>query len=443
MIRVGVIGCGRISDLHVLGYADRNDAAIVAVCDVDRANAEAKVKQWQLEDVEVYEDYRVLCESGAVELVEIIVPHHLHYEIASFAIGCGLHVSLQKPLSLSLAEADRLVEAAENSSGVVRLYENFLFYPPVLKAVELVNQGMIGEPLAVRLKSNAGYSPEAWSIPLSALLWRHDPERCGGGPLVFDDGHHKFSLAWLFLGQPSDVYAWIGSTDVLGFEVDAPSLVSMRYLSGAISSLEVLYSPDLLIEGTCHYPQDDRMEITGTAGVIWVNRGHGQIGDPAPVVCYRDGQVDRYDCETGWEQSFIGATHSFLDALATGTEPMLTLTQGRDILAAALGAQASAATGSAVSLPPPIGRSPSAVRASLPTAPAVRRDGDGLAQRDGVGGTPRAHQPRVRRDGDGLAQRDLSNSRQAAARRDEGEQHDSGDSRDNRQAAARRDEGEG
>ena len=365
MLRVGIIGCGRISDLHALGYRDRDDAGIVALCDVDRTNAASKAAQWGLPEAEIFDDYRKLCESGLVDLVEIIVPHNLHYELAAFAIDCDLHVSLQKPLALSLADADRLLSAATGSSKVVRLYENFLFYPPVLKALELIEQGLIGEPLSVRLKSNAGYSPSAWDIPFSALLWRNNPEESGGGPLVFDDGHHKFSLAWIVLGQPAEVHAWIGSTYVLSFELDSPSLVSMRYESGAVASLEVVYSQELLIEGTSHYAQDDRMEITGTRGVVWVNRGHGQIGDAPPVVSYADGRVETYECETGWEQSFIEATRSLLDTIAAGREPVLTLAEGRDVLAAALAAQRSARDGSSVSVDAPVGRSAQAVRSEL------------------------------------------------------------------------------
>ena len=369
MLRVGIIGCGRISDLHALGYRDRDDAGIVALCDVDRTNAASRAEQWGLRDAAIFEDYRDLCQSGLVDLVEIIVPHHLHYELAAFAIDCDLHVSLQKPMSLSLDDADRLLSAASESSRVVRLYENFLFYPPVLKALELIEQGLIGEPLSVRLKSNAGYSPSAWDIPFSALLWRNNPDECGGGPLVFDDGHHKFSLAWIVLGQPAEVHAWIGSTYVLSFELDSPSLVSMRYGSGAVASLEVVYSQELLIEGTTHYAQDDRMEITGTRGVIWVNRGHGRIGDAPPVVSYADGRVETHECETGWEHSFIGATRSLLDTIAAGREPVLTLAEGRDVLAAALSAQRSAKDGSSVRVPSPVGRSAQAVRAAL-VAPA-------------------------------------------------------------------------
>ena len=371
MLRVGIIGCGRISDLHVLGYRGRADAEIVALCDVSIPAVAAKASEWGLDPVDLYDDYRELCASGRVDLVEILVPHHLHSEVATFAIGCELHVSLQKPLALNLDDADRLVELASGSERTVRLYENFLFYPPVLKASELISQGVIGEPLAVRLKSNSGYSPDAWSIPWSALLWRLDPTTCGGGPLTFDDGHHKFALAWLMLGQPAEVHAWIGETDILGAKIDSPSLISMRYSSGAVGSLEVVHSPQLLISGTSHYAQDDRLEVTGTRGVIWVNRGHGQIGDPPPVVSYADGHVETYDCERGWEHSFIGATRHLLDTLADGRPPILGFAEGRDILAAALAAQRSAASGAAVTVDEPVGRPHRTVRASLPSQSAA------------------------------------------------------------------------
>ena len=107
------------------------------------------------------------------------------------------------------------------------------------------------------------------------------------------------------------------------------------------------------------------MEITGTKGVIWVNRGHGQLGDPPPVASYTDGRVETYQCETGWEHSFIGATRNLLDVILARREPILTLAEGRDVLAGALAAQRSAQTGSVARVEDPVGRSPQAVRAAL------------------------------------------------------------------------------
>ena len=83
-------------------------------------------------------------------LVQVLLPHHLHCEAALAAMDAGKHVSLQKVMTTTVADADRLVERAKTASGVFRVFENFIFYPPVMKAKELIEQG------ASRVSGQAG-----------------------------------------------------------------------------------------------------------------------------------------------------------------------------------------------------------------------------------------------------------------------------------------------
>jgi len=102
---------------------------------------------------------------------------------------------------------------------------------------------------------------------------------------------------------------------------------------------------------TDHYAQDDRIEITGTKGVIWVTRGHGKMLDVPPVVLYRDRKTYTFsDMPTGWEHSFINSTRYFIEAYFKGEPPSLTGEQGREILRFALAAQESARSGQSVKL---------------------------------------------------------------------------------------------
>ena len=250
-------------------------------------------------------------------------------------------------------EADRLVAAAEASDRPFKVFENFLFYPPVVRARELIADDAIGTPLSIRIKSNPGRSATAWDVPASAVAWRQRPEHSGGGPLVFDDGHHKFALAWHFMGPPEEVHAWIGSTaGEGGYLFDAPAMVSFRFSGQRVGNLEVVYSPGLQVD-TDHYAQDDRVEITGTEGVILINRGHGQLGDVVPLQHYRDGRwTDYRDLETGWERSFVHATRHAIEALRRGVQPRLSGREAREILGFALAAEESARAGRAVAVPP-------------------------------------------------------------------------------------------
>ncbi len=350
-IGVGIIGTGRISDLHAIEYLNDPKAEIVALCDRDANLARQRAAAWGLRDPFITDDLAELLKRPEVDLVEILLPHHLHRPAALAAIAAGKAVSLQKPMCLNLAEADEVVEAARQAGVPFRVFENFIFYPPVMKATELIAEGAIGEPLTIRIKSNPGSSRTAWKIPPGASAWRQQASLSGGGPLVFDDGHHKFALAWHFMGQAEQVHAWISHTTAAdGFVFDAPAMISFRFPGNRYGNLEIVYSKDLLLE-TRHYPQDDRVEITGSKGIIWINQGHGKLGETPPVQLYRDGALTSYTLmDTGWEWSFIHSTRYHLKALREGLPFKLTGAEGRDVLRFALAAEESARIGKAVSL---------------------------------------------------------------------------------------------
>src|SRR5512136_2489655 len=103
-VRAAIVGCGRISDLHQLGYRDRQDARIVAVCDTNKSHANQKAKAWGVE--KVYTDYTQVLEDKEIEAVELLTPHHLHCSMTVQAASAGKHISVQKPMALTAAEAD-------------------------------------------------------------------------------------------------------------------------------------------------------------------------------------------------------------------------------------------------------------------------------------------------------------------------------------------------
>ncbi len=349
-INVGIIGAGRISDLHAMEYLQNPGARITALCDRNVAGARAKAAEWGIGGIAIEDDIDRFLARNDIELVEILLPHHLHLPVALKAIAAGKTVSLQKPMCLNLDEADQLVAAAEASDKPFKIFENFIFYPPVLKARELIDSDAIGTPLSIRIKSNPARSKTAWDVPAAANAWRQEKTHAGGGPLVFDDGHHKFALAWHFMGDPEEVHAFIGDCEGPGgIRFDAQSIISFRFPGNRIGNLEIVYSPEMELV-TRHYAQDDRVEITGTKGVIFINGGHGRLGATPPVVLYRDGILSTYDVPTGWEQSFVLSTRHYINALQTGGAPVLTAREGRQILRFASAAEQSAREGRTIRL---------------------------------------------------------------------------------------------
>lgn len=102
-VHVGIIGCGRIATLQVLGYLDHPRAEVTAVCDRDEHLMRQRQVEWGAK--KAYTDYAQLLADPDVNAVEILLPHHLHRDVAIAALQAGKHVSLQKPLTLRMTSS--------------------------------------------------------------------------------------------------------------------------------------------------------------------------------------------------------------------------------------------------------------------------------------------------------------------------------------------------
>ena len=349
-VRVGIVGCGRISVLHEMGYRGRNDARIVAVCDTNKGRAQERAKAWGVS--KVYTDYEDLLADPEVDLVELLVPHHLHADMTVAACQAGKHVSVQKPMALSVAEAERMIAAAKKQGVLLRVYENFVFYPPHVRAKEMIEAGEIGEPQMIRLHVGTGTSKTEWHVPLSAWVWRFDERKSGGGPLIFDHGYHLFSLARYLMGDVARVYAWFDKSPVGGLvprqlaQVDAPATIMFQFKSPRrYGVLDFVHTPDMVMD-SIYYADDDRLEVIGEKGIIFVNRCTARTVDLPPLMLFRDGvtkpvPVDRYE----WHDSFVACTRHLIQVLTNGGRPVLDGEEGKAVLQFVLAAHISAREG--------------------------------------------------------------------------------------------------
>jgi predicted dehydrogenase len=344
-IGVGIVGCGRISDLHELGYRDHEDARIVAVCDSNRQRAKQQAGYWGVD--RIYSDFGELLGDPRIDLVELLVPHHLHCPMTIQAAQAGKHVSVQKPMALNALEADQMIEAAEKAGVVLRIYENFVHYEPARKAKALIDAGEIGKPVMLRMHINTGASPNGWKIPLSAWLWRFNEKKSGGGELVFDHGYHLFSLAHHLMGQVKRVSAWIDRTPVApGVFVDAPATIMMQFKAErAYGVFDISHTPNIVMNSK-YYSDDDRVEVVGEKGNLLINRYTTKTLDLPELMLFKDGLTQSIPIERpAWADSFVDATHHLIDVLKHGGDPQLDGPTGKAVLQLTLAAQISAREG--------------------------------------------------------------------------------------------------
>ncbi|HOO23387.1 MAG TPA: Gfo/Idh/MocA family oxidoreductase [Clostridia bacterium] len=364
-MRFVLVGCGRIATLHVAGYKDRDDAELYGVYDKSRQTAEKFAAEHDIPVV--YDSYEDVLADPTVTGVEILVPHHLHCEMTIKACEAKKHVSVQKPMALNLEECDKMIAAAKKNNVKLKVFENFVHYPPYLFIKDLIAKGEIGEIVGIRYKMNNGgllscnipaskimskganaeneLEPTGWKVNTLSWTWRLNDTLAGGGPVVFDDGYHKFSLFLDIGGSVEKVKAWIDETPILGGCCqDCPAVVMWKYRDKKVYGVWDITSSDSLYIKSKYYTCDERMEITGSRGIIWLTRCTAEmLSDIAPVVLYKDGKITEYwDFPHDWQDSFIYSTHDFIDAIKEDREPVLSGERGREVLQFALAAIESA-----------------------------------------------------------------------------------------------------
>jgi UDP-N-acetyl-2-amino-2-deoxyglucuronate dehydrogenase len=268
-IGVGLIGLGSISYAHEAGYAELGEACqLVALCDVNEEEVNNRIGMY--EGAKGYTRYQDLLENPDIDMVDITVPHVLHYEIAKAALENGKHVLVEKPITVKSGQGEELIALAKQKGLKFSVAENTRFVIAYLKAVEVLQQGLLGDIWSVRTLIAGS---EAYRIKDPAL-W-HGKAPYGG--VILDSSVHNFYLyKWLFGGV----------RDVLGFaskiipegEVEDNGLILGHLTNGAEFQLNT--------SCTFEIPWTERVEIYGSKGGMIID----QLANP--VVKYYLGSND-------------------------------------------------------------------------------------------------------------------------------------------------------
>ncbi|MFC1707985.1 Gfo/Idh/MocA family oxidoreductase, partial [Planctomycetota bacterium] len=204
-----------------------------------------------------------------------------------------------------------------------------LYYPSYVKAKELLDDGEIGAPLTIRFKLGSGLFGSRW-IPLRTELWHLTESEKGMGQAIFDDGYHKLSMAVHLLGPIEAVKGFIDRSLVF---IDEPAQLIWRYRDhNALGSFDAAFSPNLYTQSE-YFPADERIEITGTRGMIKLNGCTGRIMDAPPLVLYRDGERVLFeDLDTDWQASFTAGIRDFPRSIRKGRQALLSGRRALEIL---------------------------------------------------------------------------------------------------------------
>jgi predicted dehydrogenase len=345
-LRVAIVGCGNISQLNVPGYLQHPCCEVVALCDTRPELAARRAKEWGIAP-RVYSDFAQVLDDREIDAVELLTPTWLHADQVVAALAAGKHVSCQKPLATTVSEAGRITAAVARATTTFRVTENFLYYPPIVKAKALLDAGVIGEPSLVRIHTTrpgriAGLAVER---DPEAAVWRRDPGRNPGG-VLYDDGVHKYATAAYWIGEIGDVSAIV--TRGQDFIMETPSVVTWRFKNReCLGIVDYTAAPEMTMRGR-YVLVDEFFEIHGSRGIIWVTRCSGELLDLPPVMVIHGTETTVYHVPSDWRLGFDGAAADFVDGVLGGRQPAQDVAEATRMLRVPLAIYEAARTGRAV-----------------------------------------------------------------------------------------------
>src|SRR5205823_570723 len=254
-VKIGIIGSRFQADCIAGAVkATADDAEVVAVASPTPGHAASFAKRHGIP--RSYTDYRDLLRDPDVEMISITAPNRLHAQITIEAARARKHVVCEKPLCLTLEEADAMIDACRRA-GVLLLYAEELFFAPkYAKAKQLADEGAFGRVHLVK-------QGEKHSGPHSDWFW--DVEQSGGGA-VMDLGCHGIAFCWWFLGrqQIKSVYSHMATQHHQArTQGDDEAVTIIEFANGAVG----------MVESSWNRPggMDDCIEVFGDQGQTYAD----------------------------------------------------------------------------------------------------------------------------------------------------------------------------
>lgn len=343
-LRYAIIGCGRISPNHIAA-AIENKLEIVALCDIEVQKMKDTINSFNLpNNIKQYTDYKELLKSEKIQLIAICTESGKHGQIALDCIESGVNLIIEKPIALSLEEADLIIEKAKERNIKVSACHQNRFNKSVQKIREAVEDKRFGKLMhgTAHIRWNRGedyYKQAPWRG-----TWEQD-----GGALMNQCIHNIDLLRWMMGDEITEV---VGMTDNLihGFiYAEDLGMALVRFSNGSYG----------IIEGTTNiYPKnlEETLYIFGEKGTV---KAGGKSVNLIEEWQFADNLDNPEEVKEKYHENppnVYGFGHNplytdVIDAIKNDRQPYVTAVDGRNALELVLAIYKSAAEGKSVKLP--------------------------------------------------------------------------------------------
>ena len=341
--KLAILGAGFVSDIHIESYRRFvPEAEIVAVYTRNAEKAKAFAEKHHIPNW--YDDMDRLINESGCEVVDICLPNFLHAEATLKAAAAGKHIIIEKPLAVTLEEADTMIAACKKAGVKLMYAEELCFAPKYERVRHLVNEGAVEKVYMLK-------QSEKHSGPHSD--WFYDINLAGGGVLM-DMGCHAIQWCRWMLKNEKVISVYANMNTVLHNKrtnAEDNSVVIIEFESGVTAVLENSWAK--------HGGMDDRCEVYGTGGVIYADLFMGN----AAITYSKEGYgyaMEKAGTTAGWSftvfeeafnQGYPQELKHFIECIQQDTDPLVTGEDGRAVLEIIYAAYASAGQGKKIMLP--------------------------------------------------------------------------------------------
>ena len=339
-LNFALVGCGVIAPCHARCIAELDDAHLVAVCDVIESKA---IKLVETYPAAVYTDYHELLQRDEINVVSVLTPSGMHAEIGIAAAQAGKHVIVEKPMDISLKQADALIAACRQAGVKLCCISQHRFDFAIEDLKQAIADGKLGA-LNFCGSYTQWYRAQKY---YDSGDWRGTWALDGGGALMNQSIHYIDMLQYV-MGPVEEVYAHTAALAHVRIEVEDIAVATVKFRSGALGVIEGM---------TIAYPGFfARLEVFGADGGVIIEN------DQVKEWRLRSGEpYTRSPIET---KLIVGTTSAdighhahrrqitdMMQAIWHDREPLCNGPEGRKPLEIVLGIYQSARTGKPVKLP--------------------------------------------------------------------------------------------
>ena len=342
-VKVGIIGSQFEADIHAASFKIiPEEAEVVAVASPTPGHPEELAKRYGIP--RVFHDYREMLKEKDIEMVTIAAPNYLHARMTIDIANAGKHVVCEKPLCMTLEEADEMIETCRKQGVLLMYAEELFFTPKYVRAKQLADEGAFGKVYLVK-QSEKHFGPHS--------PWFWDVDRSGGG-VFMDMGCHGIAFCyWFYDRSPiKSVYCQMG-TYVHGeiTKGEDNSLCILEFENGGVALIEDSWAR--------RGGMDDRVEVFGSDGLTYANlhmgnalityseSGYGYVVEKAPTS--KGWTFTTY--EELWNYGFPQEMAHFARCVRGKEQPIATGEDGRVVQEVLYAGYESARTGRKVQLP--------------------------------------------------------------------------------------------